>query len=160
MPGHRRTWSTLAAPVAAALLVLTGCTGEDNPADRVGDAASAVESAASRAGDAVASATAEADRRFADITGGLDVKGDVRLGAPATGTGDRTTVAVTVRNTAGSAKSFTVQVDFTDAKGTFQDTTVLTVDGVPAGEERSATARSNRTLGDDVRAEVARAVRY
>jgi hypothetical protein len=160
MPGHRRTWSTLTASVAAAVLVLAGAAGEDNPADRVGDAASAVESAASRAGDAVASATAEADRRFADITGGLDVKGDVRLGSPATDRDDRTTVEITVRNTADSAKSFAVQVDFTDGKGTFQDTTVVTIDGVPAGGERSATARSNRTLVEDVRAEVARAMRY
>ncbi|HLL32674.1 hypothetical protein [Streptomyces sp.] len=160
MPGHRRTRSTLTASAAAAVLVLTGCTGEDSPENRVGDAASAVESAASRAGDSVASATAEADRRFDDITGGLDAKSDVRLGRPATGRDDRTTVEVTVRNTAGSAKSFAVQINFTRANGDLLDTAVVKVDGVPAAGERSATARSNRSLDGDVRAEVARAVRY
>ncbi|HLL35135.1 MAG TPA: hypothetical protein VK545_14885, partial [Streptomyces sp.] len=62
--------------------------------------------------------------------------------------------------TADSAKSFAVQVDFTDREGNFLDTVVTTVRDVPAGDERSATARSNRALDGDVKAEVERAVRY
>jgi hypothetical protein len=158
MAGHRRSWAAVTATAAGAVLVLTGgCADGDGPAR---DAASAVESAASRAGDAVSSATAEAGRRFDDIAGGVDVKRDVTLGKPATDRDGRTTVEVTVRNTADSAKTFAVQVTFNDGKGDLLDTVVTTVRDVPAGAERSATARSNRDLGGDVKAELGRAVRY
>ncbi|MEV5339589.1 FxLYD domain-containing protein [Streptomyces sp. NPDC052676] len=157
MAGHRRSWAAVTAMAAGAVLVLTGCGEGDGPAR---DAASAVESAASRAGDAVSSATAEAGRRFDDIAGGVDVKRDVTLGRPTTDRDGRTTVEVTVRNTADSAKTFAVQVIFNDGKGDLLDTVVTTVRDVPAGAERSATARSNRDLGGDVKAELGRAVRY
>jgi hypothetical protein len=160
MAGHRRSWAALTATATAAVLVLTGCADEDSPERKVRDAASAVESAASRAGDALASATAEAGRRFDDISGGVDAKRDVTLGRTATDGDGRTTAEVTVRNTADSAKSFAVQVAFTDREGNLLDTVVATVRDVPAGDERSATARSNRGLNGDVKAEVERAVRY
>jgi hypothetical protein len=143
MAGHRRSWAALTATAAAAVLVLTGCADEDSPERKVRDAASAVESAASRAGDALASATAEAGRRFDDISGGVDAKRDVTLGRTATDGDGRTTAEA-----------------FTDREGNLLDTVVATVRDVPAGDERSATARSNRGLNGDVKAEVERAVRY
>ncbi|WP_395573075.1 FxLYD domain-containing protein [Streptomyces sp. BK79] len=166
MAGHRVRRAVGAVALAGA--VLAGCSdggGDGDPPSDAGSeaasrAASAASSLASRGSDAVASATAEAGRWLEDIQGGADVKGDVRLGAPGTGTDGRTTVEVTARNTAGSAKSFAVQVNYTDAGGTLLDTVVVTVPDVPAGESGRATARSSHDLPGEPRAVVARAVRY
>ncbi|MFC8102653.1 FxLYD domain-containing protein [Streptomyces sp. NPDC057363] len=149
--------------------VLAGCSdGDGSAADVPSDAgsaaadraASAASSLASRGADAVASATAEAGRWLEDIQEGADVKGDVEPGAPKTDADGRTTVEVTVSNTADSTKSFAVQVNFTDADGRLIDTAVVTVPDVPAGRSARATARSTHDLSGDVRAVVARAVRY
>ncbi|MFH9732913.1 FxLYD domain-containing protein [Streptomyces sp. NPDC017260] len=149
--------------------VLAGCSDGDGSAADVPSeagsaaasrAASAASSLASRGSDAVASATAEAGRWLEDIQEGADVKDDVELGAPKTDTDGRTTVRATVDNTADSTKSFAVQVNFTDAGGSLIDTAVVTVSDVPAGESARATARSTHDLSGDVRAVVARAVRY
>ncbi|MFJ6389365.1 hypothetical protein ACIQJT_17355 [Streptomyces sp. NPDC091972] len=150
----RRTTAALVA--ALALTGLTGCSDDGSPSS----VASKVASAASRAGDAVSSATAEAGRRFDDIRNGVDAEDDVRLGSPATASDGRTTVAVTVANSAGSVKSFAVQVDFTDGTGKLLDAVVVTVADVPAGGSGKGTARSTHDLSGDVRAKVSRAVRY
>ena len=84
----------------------------------------------------------------------------MRLGTPGVGSDDRARVEVTVDNTDDSARSFAVQVDFTDTGGGLLDTVVVTVRDVPAGESATATARSTHDLPGDVRAEVARALRY
>lgn len=188
MPAHRPLRSTgtaaLAVVCTAALLALTGCSDDGSPDSSASKAASAASRAASvaqsvgasvgaevtaaasslasQAASAFASATAEVGRQLDEIKGGADVKGDVKLGAPATDGSGRTTVAVTVTNSADSTKSFAVQVDFKKADGTWQDTVVVTVSDVPAGKTGKGTARSTHTLsGDgDVKAEVARAVRY
>ncbi|MDH6517730.1 hypothetical protein M2164_004223 [Streptomyces sp. SAI-208] len=149
-------WTTAALVAALALTGLTACSDDDSPSS----VASKVASAASRAGDAVASATAEAGRRLDGIKNGVDAKDDVRLGSPATASDGRTTVAVTAANSAGSAKSFAVQVDFTDRAGKLVDVVVLTVPDVPAGGSGKGTARSTHDLPGDVRAKVSRAVRY
>ncbi|MFI0510402.1 hypothetical protein RKD19_004014 [Streptomyces canus] len=149
-------WTTAALLTALALTGLTACSDGENPSS----VASKVASAASRAGDAVASATAEAGRRFDDIRNGVDAKDAVRLGPPATASDGRTTVAVTVTNSAGSAKSFAVEVDFTDRTGKLLDVVVLTVPDVPAGGTGKGTARSTHDLSGDVRAKVSRALRY
>ncbi|MDH6569005.1 hypothetical protein M2160_004026 [Streptomyces sp. SAI-117] len=149
-------WTTAALVAALALTGLTACSDDDSPSS----VASKVASAASRAGDAVASATAEAGRRLDGIKNGADAKDDVRLGSPATASDGRTTVAVTAANSAGSAKSFAVQVDFTDRAGKLVDVVVLTVPDVPAGGSGKGTARSTHDLPGDVRAKVSRAVRY
>ncbi|MDH6451557.1 MULTISPECIES: hypothetical protein [unclassified Streptomyces] len=152
-------WTTAALVTALALTGLTGltaCSDENSPSS----VASKVASAASRAGDAVSSATAEAGRRFDDIKNGVDAKADVRLGTPATASDGRTTVAVTATNSADSSKSFAVQVDFTDKNGKLLDAVVVTVPDVPAGGSGKGTARSTHGLSGDVRAKVSRAVRY
>lgn len=132
---------------------LTGCSGDDSPSTTVSKVASAARSAASEA-------TAAAGRQLDEIKGGIDAKGAVELGTPATDSGGRAAVEVTVHNTAGSAKSFAVQVDFTDASGNALDAVVVTVSDVAAGKSGTGTARSNRKLSGEVKAEVARAVRF
>ena len=149
-------WTTAALLTTLALTGLTACSDEDSPSS----VASKVASAASRAGEAVSSATAEAGRRFDDIKNGADARDDVRLGTPATASDGRTTVEVTATNSADSAKSFTVEVDFTDRNGKLLDAVVLTVSDVPAGGTGKGTARSTHDLSGDVRAKVPRAVRH
>ncbi|MEU0028515.1 hypothetical protein [Streptomyces sp. NPDC006335] len=149
-------WTTAALLAVLSLTGLTACSGDDSPSS----VASKVASAASRAGDAVSSATAEAGRRFDGINNGVDAGDDVRLGTPATASDGRTTVEVTAANRAGSAKSFAVQVDFTDEAGKLLDAVVVTVRDVPAGGSGKGTARSTHDLSGDVRAKVSRAVRY
>ncbi|MFI9549170.1 hypothetical protein ACIHAR_35480 [Streptomyces sp. NPDC052016] len=161
MAAHRTRWTRGAAPAAAACSVLlSGCTDDTDPSSVASRAASAAESAGSRAADAFASATAEAGRRLDGIKGGVDATDDVKVGSPATDGDGRTTVPVTATNREDSAKSFAVQVDFKDASGNWKDTVVVTVPDVPAGKSGTATARSTHRLSGEVRADVARAVRY
>ncbi|MER6494268.1 hypothetical protein [Streptomyces griseorubiginosus] len=155
-------WTTPALLAALALTGLTGLTGLTacSDGDSPSSVASKVASAASRAGDAVSSATAEAGRRFDDIKNGVDAKDDVRLAAPTTAADGRTTVEVTATNRADSAKSFAVQVDFTGQDGKLLDVVVVTVSDVPAGGTGKATARSTHALSGKATAKVSRAVRY
>ncbi|MCX4737857.1 hypothetical protein [Streptomyces antibioticus] len=168
MPRTPRIKSTLLLSAAAVCCAtaLTGCSDDDTPSSvssAASQAASAAESlgreAASAASSAFASATAEAGRKLDEIQDGVDVKSDVKLGTPGTD-GGRATVEVTATNTADSMKSFAVQVDFTDSSGNRLDAVVVTVSDVAAGADGTATARSNRDLSGEVKAEVARAVRY
>ncbi|MFF5844189.1 hypothetical protein ACIP4T_26075 [Streptomyces massasporeus] len=158
---HRTRWATGGAALALALsAVLTGCSGDDTPADTASKAESAVGSIASGASEAIESATAEAGRRLDDIQDGIDVKGDVRIGTPVTGSDGRVRAEVTVRNSDDSTRSFAVQVDFKSSGGDLVDTVIVTVEHVQAGESATATARSTHDLSGDVRTDVARAVRY
>ncbi|GGV81496.1 hypothetical protein [Streptomyces massasporeus] len=158
---HRTRWATGGAALALALpAVLTGCSGDDTPADTASKAESAVGSIASGASEAIESATAEAGRRLDDIQDGIDVKGDVRIGTPVAGSDGRVRAEVTVRNSDDSTRSFAVQVDFKSSGGDLVDTVIVTVDHVQAGESATATARSTHDLSGDVRTDVARAVRY
>ncbi|WP_046262258.1 hypothetical protein [Streptomyces sp. WM6386] len=156
MTGYRRA---LAAAVAAAALTaltaLTGCSDDDTPAS----VASRAASAASQGADVFASATAKVGERFDDIKNGVDVKDDVKLGKVTT-SGGRAEAEVSATNTGGSQKSFLVQVNFTDGDGNFLDAVAVTVSDVAAGRSGKATARSNRDLSGEVKAEVDRAVRY
>ncbi|AXE87323.1 hypothetical protein [Streptomyces sp. Go-475] len=149
-----------ALAAAAALAALVAGCGDDSPAETTRRAESAVESLASRASGAVESATAEAGRRLDDIKDGIDVKHDVRLGSVGVGSDGRARVEVTVANTDDTARSFAVQVEFTDPGGGLLDTVVVTVDDVPAGGSGTVTARGTHALSGEVRAEVARALRY
>jgi hypothetical protein len=154
MPGHRTRGTTSALLTTAALaaaLTATACSDEDTPAS--------VSSAASKAASALASATAEAGRQLDEIKGGIDAKDAVTLGGPTSDDG-RTAVEVSARNTTGSTRSFAVQVDFSDEDGNRLDSVVVTVSDVPGDRTGKATARSNRELSGEVKAEVARAVRY
>ncbi|MFF4224272.1 hypothetical protein ACFYZH_15605 [Streptomyces abikoensis] len=162
---HRATGVTLAGLVT---FTGVGCShGSSGPSGTGSKAASvasqasaAVSSLASEASGALASASAEARRKLDEIKGGVDVKGDVKLGNVTTDGEGRAEVRLTPDNTTDSTKSFAVQVNFTDSGGNLLDTAVVTVPDVPAGKNATATARSTRKLSGDVRAEVARAVRY
>ncbi|MFJ6937932.1 hypothetical protein [Streptomyces sp. NPDC101132] len=154
------------AGVAGVLLGgVAGCSDDSGgPSDAASKAASALSSVgsslASEAGDVLASATAEAGKKLEEIKDGVDAKGDVTLGSAATDPDGRTTVKVTVRNTADSAKSFGVQVVFKDGSGKLLDTVVVTVDDVAAGKTGEGTAQSHRKLDGQVTAEVENALRY
>ncbi|MFB7931637.1 hypothetical protein ACFC4C_21295 [Streptomyces sp. NPDC056039] len=158
---HRTRWATGGAALTLALAAaLTGCGGDGSPSDAASKAESAVGSIASGASEAVESATAEAGRRLDDIQGGIDVKGDVKVGPPTIGSDDRARAEVTVDNTDDTARSFAVQINFTDADKQLIDTVIVTVNQVQPDHTATATARSTHDVSGDVRAEVARAVRY
>jgi hypothetical protein len=170
MAGYRAHWAAgavLTAVVALGSTGLTGCSGNNGTSSTASKAASvgaqatsAVASLASQASEAIASATAEAGRRLGEVKNGVDAKDAVKLGTPSTDADGRTTVQVTADNTAGSTKSFAVQVDFKDQSGNLLDTVVVTVKDVPAGKSGTATARSNRKLSGAVKTEVGTALRY
>ncbi|MEW2624663.1 hypothetical protein [Streptomyces sp. NPDC048106] len=163
MTGHWRR-GTAGTAVALAMVTAAGCgNGTQNsptPAEQAASAASAAASLASRGGDALASASAEAGRRLEEAKGGLNAKDQVSLGAVSIGGDGRATTTVTARNTASSAKSFAVQVNFTDASGNLLDVVVLTVRNVAAHASGHGTAYSNRRLHGEVRAAVGTALRY
>ncbi|MEV8597184.1 hypothetical protein [Streptomyces sp. NPDC052012] len=163
MSAHRTRSVAGVLITALAATALTACSDDENPSSTASKAASAASSAAaslaSRGSDALASATAEAGQKLDEIKNGTDVKGDVTLGTPDTASG-RATVKVTARNTAGSTKSFAIQVNFRDTGGNLLDTVVVTLSDVAAGEDGTGSANSNRSLSGDVRADVGRALRY
>ncbi|MFD4246820.1 hypothetical protein ACFWP3_35305 [Streptomyces sp. NPDC058525] len=154
-----RAW-TRTLPVAAALAVLAvgtaGCSGDTTPSEVASKAASAVQSV----GAGLDAAAADAKKKLDSVKDGVDAKTDVRLGTPAKDADGRSTVPVTVSNTADGAKSFAVQVDFRDPGGNLLDTVVMTVSDVAAGATGQGTARSTRALSGDVAASVGTALRY
>ncbi|MGW0610546.1 FxLYD domain-containing protein [Streptomyces sp. NPDC002788] len=157
---HRTRGATGGTALAVALAaVLAGCGG-DSPAETAREAESAVGSIASQASEAVESATAEAGRRLDDIQDGTDVKRDVKVATPAVGTDGRARAEVTVTNSDDTARSFAVQINFTDGEGRLRDTVLVNVNNVQPGDSAAATARTTHDLSGEVRAEVARAVRY
>ncbi|GAA1045122.1 hypothetical protein [Streptomyces murinus] len=152
------------AVLALVMVSAAGCgNGSQNsptPAEQAASAASAAASLASRGGDALASASAEAGRRLDEAKGGLNAKDQVSLGAVTLDGDGRATTSVTARNTASAAKSFAVQVNFTDGGGNLLDVVVLMVKNVAAHGSGHGTARGNRRLHGEVRANVGTALRY
>lgn len=171
--GARRPVRLVLAAAAMVSLAasLTACSDDSSPSDTASKAASAASraasavseaaSAATNAGDALASATAEAGRKFDEFKNGADAKDEVKLDGAASADSDgRATAKVTASNPTDSTRSYVVQVDFRDKSGNLLDTTVVTVNDVPANAAKDATARSNRALTGDVDTTVARAVRH
>ncbi|MEV8088956.1 FxLYD domain-containing protein [Streptomyces nigra] len=152
MPSPRTPRTRTAVLLTAGALTvatLTSCSDGDTPA-----------SVASKAASAYASATAEAGRALDEIKGGVNAKDAVRVGGVRTNADGRAEAEISAENTTDSKKSFAVQVDFKDGDGNLLDAAVVTVSDVAAGATGKATARSTRDLSGQVRAEVARAVRY
>ncbi|MEU9988916.1 hypothetical protein AB0E10_19380 [Streptomyces sp. NPDC048045] len=142
-----------------------GCSGgSGNSSGTASKAASAASSAAaslaSKGSDALASASAQAKQKLEGVKNGVKAKDDVTLGTVAVGGDGKATAKVTAKNTADSAKSFAVQVNFTDKSGNLLDVTVVTVTNVAAGASGDGTATSNRKLSGDVHAAVGSALRY
>ncbi|MCX4677796.1 hypothetical protein OG413_21205 [Streptomyces sp. NBC_01433] len=158
-PGVRGVRAVLlAASVASAA---AGCSDEGNsPSGAVSKAASAAASVASRGSDVVASATAAAQDKLNEFKDGVDAKGEVKLGTVGKDSDGRSTAKFTVTNGTDSAKSYVVQINFRDKGGNLLDTTVVTVDDAQPAKPKDATARSNRKLDGDVKAEVATALRH
>ncbi|MBO1416682.1 hypothetical protein J0670_18980 [Streptomyces sp. FH025] len=121
-----------------------------------GGAASALASVEARASEAAAAASSA----VAGIKGGLDAKADVAVGPVTTGSDGRAQAQLTVTNHGQQSYRYVIQVNFTDSGGGVVDATAVTVQDVAAGNAAQATARSNRSLSGEVRAEVANAVRY
>ncbi|MFI9155660.1 hypothetical protein [Streptomyces sp. NPDC053367] len=170
-------WTRSAAAALLTAVVATGAAGcsDDDSSSSPSDVASSARSAAasvaseasaaassfaSEASDALASASAEAQRRLDEAKGGVEAKDDVQLGDVTFDGEGRATAPVTARNTADSAKSFAVQVNFEDKDGNVLDTVVITLKDVAADRSADATARSHRELSGDVRASIATALRY
>ncbi|MGW1227165.1 hypothetical protein [Streptomyces sp. NPDC001478] len=157
--GVRGAGAVLVAAVIAA--TATACSDDgDTASSTVSKAASAASSAASRGADAVASATAAAGDKLDDIKDGVNAGGDVKAAAPTVDGDGRATSKVTVTNSTDSTQSYAVQINFRDASGNLLDTVVVTVDDVASKATEDATARSNRTLEGDVKAEVGKALRH
>ncbi|MFJ7491576.1 hypothetical protein ACIQZB_10010 [Streptomyces sp. NPDC097727] len=154
----RGLWAVLLTTVV--LSTATACSGGGKASGTASKAASAAASVASRGSDVVASATAAAGEKLKGFKSGVNAKGDVRLGTPSTGHDGRATAKVTVTNSADSAKSYAVQINFRDPSGNLLDTVVVTVDDVGPKASKDATARSNRKLSGDVKVDVGTALRH
>jgi len=161
MAGHGRQ-GAVGAALALTTVVTAGCApGLPGSAGPTGPVASAAASRAARdAGDAFAGAGAEAERGIAAARGGVDTRNEVRLGAVTLGGDGRATTRVTARNTAGSAKSFAVQVDFTDRAGNLLDVAVVLIGNVAPRATGQGTAHGNHPLHGEVRAVVGTTLRY
>ncbi|MFF1339408.1 hypothetical protein ACFVYT_16105 [Streptomyces sp. NPDC058290] len=152
----RRRILPAAAVIAALAPGATACSGDTTPSDVASKAASAVASV----GADLNAAAAEAKKKLDGVKGGVDAKGDVRLRTPSKDADGHASVRVTVSNTATSTKSFAVQVDFRDTGGNLLDTVVVTLSDVAPGAAGEGTARSNRGLSGDVKADMGTALRY
>ncbi|MFF2330359.1 MULTISPECIES: FxLYD domain-containing protein [unclassified Streptomyces] len=150
-----------AALLATAVMsTAAACSDGGSVSSTASEAASAAASAASRGSDVLASATAAAGEKLKGFKNGVDAGDDVRLGTPSTTPDGHATVQATVTNSADSAKSYVVQVNFRGSKGNLLDTVVVTVDDVRPRTSKEATARSNRTLSGDIEADVGTALRH
>ncbi|WP_406059905.1 hypothetical protein OG462_21715 [Streptomyces sp. NBC_01077] len=130
----------------AATLTLTGC-----------------DAAKETAGDIVSSATAAvasaAEQKMNEVKDGVNATGDVSAG-PTSTDGDRTVAEITATNPKDKNADYTVMVTFRDADGNFLDSVVLNIDGVEPGKSKTGTARSNRTLSGEPKAEITQALRH
>ncbi|MFD3532848.1 hypothetical protein [Streptomyces sp. NPDC058664] len=131
---------------ATTALALTGC---DTVADKAGEVVSSATAA-------VASA---AQDKMNEVKDGANAGGDVRAG-PTSTDGDRTVAEITATNPKDKNADYTVMVNFRDGQGNFLDSVVVSIDGVGPGSSKTGTARSNRTLSGDTKAEIAQALRH
>ncbi|MFG2623781.1 hypothetical protein [Streptomyces sp. NPDC048473] len=154
----RGLWAVLLT--TAVISTAPACSDGGNASSTASKAASAAASVASMGSDVVASATAAAGEKLKGFKGGVNAKGDVELGTPSTDPDGRATAKVTVTNSADSAKSYAVQINFRDPNGNLLDTVVVTVDDVGPKASKDAKARSNRKLSGDIKAEVGTALRH
>jgi hypothetical protein len=128
--------------------------------DAVNNATAQAGAAASSAKEAVSQATASAGAAMSSIKDGADAAGDVTVGATATDGDGRTTAPLTVANKTDKEADYSIQVNFRDAGGNLLDSVVVSEKDIKAGATGTATARSNRGLEGEIKAEVARALRH
>ncbi|WP_433546586.1 hypothetical protein ACQPZG_16930 [Streptomyces sp. CA-294286] len=162
------------AAVVASLLTfsVSACSDEnkDKASNAVSDATKnageAAASATAKAGEAAgrtkeafASASASASARMNEVKDGKDAKDEVETG-DVKADGDRSTVEVTASNKKEEKQSYVVQVNFRDEGGNLLDAVVVNLKDVDAGKEAKATARSNRSLQGEIKAEIGKALRH
>ncbi|WP_395361443.1 hypothetical protein ACHGLA_17545 [Streptomyces sp. YH02] len=144
---RRTTAAALSLAATTALtLTVTGC-------DTVKETAGGIVSSATAA---VASA---AEEKMNEVKDGVNATGDVSAG-PTSTDGDRTVAEITATNPKDKNADYTIMVTFRDAGGNFLDSVVLNIDGVEPGKSKTGTARSNRTLSGEPKAEIAQALRH
>ncbi|MFF0475108.1 hypothetical protein [Streptomyces sp. NPDC004284] len=144
--GRRTTGIALATTAALLLIPFTGCDTAKNKAGEIVSSATA----------AVASAAQEQMNKVKD---GVNATGDVSAG-PTSTDGDRTIATITAANPKDKTADYTIMVIFRDGDGNMLDAVVLNIDGVEAGKSKTGTARSNRTLSGQPKAEIAQALRH
>lgn len=145
------------ATATTALLALTTTACSESDVDKAKDRAA---SATAKAGEAVASATEAAASKMAEVKGGIDAKGDVKVEGPTKSDDNRTTADITARNTTDKKADYTVSVNFRDNDGNLLDTAVLNITDVEPDQSKSGTARSNRSLSGTPKAEIGKALRH
>ncbi|MFJ2935155.1 hypothetical protein ACIO8G_20585 [Streptomyces sp. NPDC087219] len=143
----RRTAAALSLAATTALaLTVTGCdTVKDTAGDIVSSATAAVASAA--------------EEKMNEVKDGVNATGDVKAG-PTSTDGDRTVAEITATNPKDANADYTIMVIFRDGDGNFLDSVVLDIDAVAPGKSKTGTARSNRTLSGEPKAEIAQALRH
>ncbi|MGW5734855.1 MULTISPECIES: FxLYD domain-containing protein [Streptomyces] len=160
-PNHTRTRTRLTTAAAlattAALLTLTTTACSDSDVDKAKDRAA---SATAKAGEAVSSATEAAASKMAEVKDGVDAKGDVKVDGPTKNEDDRTTAKITVTNSKDKKADYTISVNFRDSDGNLMDTAVLNITDVEPDQQKSGTARSNRSLSGTPKAEIGKALRH
>ncbi|MFB7860711.1 hypothetical protein [Streptomyces sp. NPDC056069] len=147
-PRGRRAASAAAAVLAVAAFgpALTGC-------DQAKDTAGSIISSAT------AAAASAADQKMNEVKDGVNATGDVKAG-PTSVDGDRTVAEITATNPLDKSADYTIRVDFRDTEGNLLDVVVLGIDAVDPKKSKSGTARSNRSLTGDTKAEIAQALRH
>ncbi|MGO4629392.1 hypothetical protein AB4225_00395 [Streptomyces sp. 2RAF24] len=138
---------------AGAVALLLGLSLASTGCDQAKEAAGGIVSSAT------AAAASAAQEKMNEIKGGVNANGDVTAG-PTSTDGDRTVAEITATNPKDKTADYTVWVNFRDPGGNLLDAVVLNIDGVDAGKSKSGTARSNRTLTGDTKAEIQQAVRH
>ncbi|MEV0446475.1 hypothetical protein [Streptomyces sp. NPDC050600] len=138
---------------AGAVALLLGLSLASTGCDQAKEAAGGIVSSAT------AAAASAAQEKMNEIKGGVNANGDVKAG-PTSTDGDRTVAEITATNPKDKTADYTVWVNFRDPGGNLLDAVVLNIDGVDAGKSKSGTARSNRTLTGDTKAEIQQAVRH
>lgn len=138
---------------AGAVALLLGASLAATGCDQAKEAAGGIVSSAT------AAAASAAQEKMNEVKDGVNATGDVKAG-PTSADGDRTVAEVTATNPKDKTADYTVWVNFRDSGGNLLDAVVLNIDGVEAGKSKSGTARSNRTLTGETKAEIQQAVRH
>ncbi|MCT4354773.1 hypothetical protein M5362_16715 [Streptomyces sp. Je 1-79] len=144
---------TLARAVCAAALLAPAVTGVAGCTDENQQKAQDIVSTATAA---VASAAQE---KMNAVKDGVKATEEVKAG-PTKTDGDRTTAEITATNPTDANADYTVWVNFRDGGGNLLDSVVLNIDAVEPGKSKTGTARSNRTLTGETKADINQALRH
>ncbi|MFE5615385.1 FxLYD domain-containing protein [Streptomyces sp. NPDC056470] len=142
-----RTRAVCATALLALTVAVTGCTEESK------------QTAEDIVSSATAAAASAAQEKMNQVKDGVNATDNVKAGATQTD-GDRTTAEITATNPTDRNADYTVWVNFRDSDGNLLDAAVLNIDGVEPGGSKTGTARSNRSLSGETKAEIQQALRH